>query len=56
MRVQDVDTLIDSIYPAINFADHPPEPDYFLNRMILTPRNVDVEGINRSILDKMGGD
>ncbi|KAF8183702.1 hypothetical protein BJ912DRAFT_813838, partial [Pholiota molesta] len=52
----DVDTLIDSIYPAINFGNCPPEPEYFLNRMILAPRNIDVDGINRSILDKMAGD
>lgn len=56
MRVHDINTLIDSIYPGINFANHPPEPEYFMNRMILAPRNIDVDGINRSILDKIVGD
>lgn len=55
MRVYDAATLIDSIYPAIN-TDPPPPSEYFLNRMILAPRNVDVEGINRLILDRMVGD
>ncbi|KAJ7195473.1 hypothetical protein GGX14DRAFT_319684, partial [Mycena pura] len=32
-----------------------PLPEYFLNRMILASRNVDVFQINDTVLDKMSG-
>ncbi|KAJ7706679.1 hypothetical protein B0H17DRAFT_855420, partial [Mycena rosella] len=34
----------------------PPPPDYFLNRMILAPRNCDVNEMNTEILCKMSGE
>ncbi|KAJ6490982.1 hypothetical protein C8R45DRAFT_826093, partial [Mycena sanguinolenta] len=34
----------------------PPPPDYFLNRMILAPRNSDVNDMNSEILGRMAGD
>lgn len=55
MRTESADSLIDSIYPAIN-STPPPPPDYFLNRMILAPRNINVGEINQEILDRMAGD
>jgi hypothetical protein len=39
MRVDDEDTLLDTIYPAINTSP-PPPPEYFMNRMILAPSSV----------------
>jgi hypothetical protein len=36
MRVSDVNSLIDSIYPGVN-SNPPPPPEYFLNQMILAP-------------------
>ena len=55
MRVDDVGSLIDSIYPDVN-SNPPPPPDYFLNRMILAPQNSDVGELNQQILDRMSGD
>ena len=55
MRVNSVESLIGSIYPAIN-SNPPPSPEYFLNRMILAPRNADVSDLNLQILDRMSGD
>jgi hypothetical protein len=55
MRVDDLDSLISSIYPGID-STPPPPPDYFLNRMILAPRNADVGDINQKILEYMSGD
>ncbi|KAJ7367128.1 hypothetical protein DFH08DRAFT_638749, partial [Mycena albidolilacea] len=47
--------FIDFIYPGI--ASTPPlPPDYFLNRMILAPRNADVSEINGTVLDVMSGE
>ena len=51
----DMDDLIASIYPGID-SNPPPPSDYFLNRMILAPRNVDVREINEQILRLMSGD
>lgn len=55
MRTESPDSLIESIYPAIA-STPPPPPEYFLNRMILAPRNIDVGEINQEILDRMAGD
>ena len=55
MRMESANSLIKSIYPAID-STPPPPPEYFLNRMILAPRNVDVGEINQEILDRMAGD
>ena len=43
------------IYPNLDSASLPP-PEYFLNRMILAPRNSDVNSVNETLLDKMNGD
>ena len=55
MRMESADSLIASIYPAIDTTP-PPPPEYFLNQMILAPRNIDVGEINQEILDRMAGD
>lgn len=55
MQAADEDSLVQFIYPGIG-SDPPPSPDFFLDRMILAPRNVDVSAINHRILDEMAGD
>ena len=55
MHAQDMEALIESIYPGVD-ADVPPPPDFFLNRMILSPRNAEVSGINEQILSLMAGE
>jgi hypothetical protein len=55
MVTLDVNTFIDGIYHGIR-SSPPPPPDYFLNRMILSPRNSDVADLNAQILDMMPGD
>ena len=55
MRITDENSLINSIYPTID-SNPPPPPEYFLNRMILAPRNADVGEMNQKILEKMTGD
>jgi hypothetical protein len=47
--------LIDFIYPGIS-STPPPPADYFLNRMILAPRNADVSELNTTVLSKLTGD
>ncbi|KAJ6462016.1 hypothetical protein C8R47DRAFT_993199, partial [Mycena vitilis] len=55
MECASSDALIDFIYPGINSLP-PPPPEYFMNRMILAPRNADVSEINGTVLDRMSGD
>jgi hypothetical protein len=55
MQVDNSDSLIASIYPGIDSIP-PLPPDYFLNRMILAPRNADVGDMNQKILACMSGD
>ncbi|KAJ7439721.1 hypothetical protein B0H11DRAFT_1714709, partial [Mycena galericulata] len=47
--------MINFIYPNVGTTP-PPPPDYFLNRMILAPRNTDVNDMNTEILGKMAGE
>ena len=54
MQVDNLDSLIASIYPGIDSIP-PPPPDYFLNQMILAPRNADVGNMNQKILKCMSG-
>ena len=50
------DDLINKIYGDIGEISHTPPPiDYFLERAILAPRNVDVQDTNDKILQKMPG-
>jgi hypothetical protein len=53
MRVPDSDTLIDNIYPNIDKVV--PPPPYFLDRIILAPRNADVNDLNTAILRRFPG-
>ncbi|KAJ6609958.1 hypothetical protein B0H10DRAFT_1717022, partial [Mycena sp. CBHHK59/15] len=47
--------LIDFIYPGIG-STPPPPPEYFMNHMILAPRNADVSEINGTVLEAMSGE
>lgn len=50
------DDLINKIYGDINqITLTPPPVDYFLDRAILAPRNIDVQETNEKILHKMEG-
>ena len=53
MVVPDVDTFVSEIYPEIRST--PPPPEYFLDRIILAPRNNDVDGTNNKLLGMMSG-
>lgn len=55
MRAASFDGLANFVYAGID-SSTPPSPDYFLNRMILAPRNSDVTGANQYILSKMAGE
>lgn len=55
MIASDIATFINKIYPGIQ-SPTPPPPDYFLNRMILSPRNSDVADLNMQILSMMPGE
>ena len=52
----DEDDLINKIYDGIEHIEITPPPlDYFLDRAILAPRNIDVETTNEKLLKKMSG-
>ena len=53
MRVPDCDSLIDSIYPFIDQVV--PSASYFLDRIILCPKNSDTDELNTTILDRFPG-
>jgi hypothetical protein len=55
MRSNDIESLMNFVYPDLNSSSSPP-PEYFLNRMILAPRNTDVNSVNETLLDRMIGD
>jgi hypothetical protein len=55
IRSKDIDSLMNFIYPDLHSCP-PPPPEYFLNRMILAPRNSDVNDVNDALLDRMCGD
>jgi hypothetical protein len=55
MIASDVNTFINEIYPGIQ-SSPPPPPNYFLDRMILSPRNSDVADLNTQILDMLPGE
>ena len=52
MLSANIEILMNFIYPNID-SSPPPSPHYFLNRMILAPRNFDVNDINDSLLGQM---
>jgi PIF1-like helicase len=54
MHSDNIESLINFIYPDLNSCP-PPPPEYFLNCMILAPRNTDINSINKIILDRMTG-
>ena len=55
MVVPDLEAFIGQVYPGVGSVPHPPG-DYFLDRMILAPRNSDVGELNRRILGSMSGE
>jgi len=55
MVATDLETFIGQVYPGVGSVPHP-QPDYFLDRMILAPRNSDVGDLNRHILELMSGE
>ena len=50
-----LETFINQVYPGIRSAPHP-QGEYFLERMILAPRNSDVGDLNQWILELMSGE
>ncbi|THH29066.1 hypothetical protein EUX98_g5120 [Antrodiella citrinella] len=52
MRTASVDSLIEAIYPDIEANA---SPQFFLERIILAPRNNDVEDLNHRVLGRMPG-
>ncbi|KAJ6626181.1 hypothetical protein B0H10DRAFT_1781823, partial [Mycena sp. CBHHK59/15] len=55
MQINSPQALVDFVYPGIS-STPPPPADYFLNRMVLAPRNSDVSEINEDVLVKMAGE
>ena len=57
MRTPDITSLIHFVYPNLELSSpaRPPPPDYFYQRIILAPRNSNVNDTNESLLDKMPG-
>ena len=45
----DVETFLAKIYPTLG-SSPPPAPEYFLDRIILAPRNNDVDSMNNDLL------
>jgi hypothetical protein len=55
VQTPNLNTLIESVYSAVGLDKPVPEPDYFLNRMILSARNDDVDDVNTRILKVFPG-
>jgi hypothetical protein len=55
MQTPSLESLIESVYSAVGVDRPVPEPDYFLNRMILSARNDDVDDVNTRILNVFPG-
>lgn len=53
MHVDNCESLINHIYP--NIENVIPPPQYFLDRIILAPRNTDVDNLNDVILNRFPG-
>lgn len=56
MQCENLDDLIAFVYPNIIHSPLPPPPDFFQQHLILSTRNVDVDGINQQVLDQFCGD
>jgi ATP-dependent exoDNAse (exonuclease V) alpha subunit len=56
MQTSSLDSLIKDIYPGISTLPTAPPPEFFLERAILAPRNVDVDLTNHEILGQMHGE
>jgi len=55
LRSTSVDDLISTIYSAVHPWLPIPPPSYFSERMILAPRNTDVDDINKEVMDRLAG-
>ncbi|KAI0039743.1 hypothetical protein FA95DRAFT_1503777, partial [Auriscalpium vulgare] len=55
MQCASPEALIDAIYDGIG-SNPPPPCDYFLNRMILAPRNDEVDSVNAAVLERFAGE
>lgn len=57
MKCDSATALAEFVYAGIgDYTDAPPPPSYFLDRMILAARNVDVEAMNLDILRQIPGE
>ncbi|KAI0658857.1 hypothetical protein C8Q70DRAFT_890345, partial [Cubamyces menziesii] len=57
LQCADIHHLLNSIYASLTPTESSlPPPEYFLHRMILSPRNEDVDEINQAVLDRMPGE
>jgi len=56
MRCHEREDLISFVYPQLHPTSQLPSPDFFLDRMILAPRNADVADINSAVLQQMPGE
>jgi hypothetical protein len=54
MRSPDMESLMNFVYPNLERSP-PPPPNYFSQRIILAPRNSDVNNVNEILLDRMPG-
>ena len=50
-----INTFVEATYPGIG-SSPPPPPEYFLDRVILAPRNNNVDTLNDRLLDMMSGE
>lgn len=50
----DIDSLLNAVYAGLE-SDIPPPPEFFLNRIVLSARNEDVNDVNDRLLDRMAG-
>lgn len=55
MIIPDVKSFLNRVYPDIGSIPHPPA-EYFLDCIILAPRNNDVRDLNQQILELMAGE
>jgi hypothetical protein len=56
MRCDNIHTLIQSVYGSMSPSSAIPPPNYFLDRMILAPRNTNVDAINQQVIESFPGE